>query len=188
MVKSESVGSLCDLLEASAIKCKPMEVQFPYYFSLESAQENCFVPYRVDGYNHTYAQWMLNKQIHPTCKECSTRCMFDKGEEFSLLQFTRLENRETFRRYKEYEKCVAETMVRQKVRQDVRYSQNTQLKKLAEKNGLSIDANTVYLLHGTEGKNVESIMENGLKTKFSLETQGIYGKGLYFSDTFQRCN
>jgi len=56
------------------------------------------------------------------------------------------------------------------------------LLKLSRKNNLSTSANTVYLLHGTKVGNLESVVKDGLKTRFSLSGRCTYGRGLYFAD------
>jgi Poly(ADP-ribose) polymerase catalytic domain len=98
-----------------------------------------------------------------------------------VLKFSRLENVEAFVRYKRHECRVAQSNSGEG---EVSQARNmpSWLQKLSRKNGLNSEANTVYLLHGATQDKLERIVQDGLKTSFSLATRGTYGKGLYFAD------
>jgi len=139
--------------------------------------------YRVGGYNCLMAERMLNGSIRSTCRIIDTRCKFGMSSKFTVNKFERLENINAFARYKRHEARVACALDRDGLTRNIDRTLPSWLKKLSEKNGLSTSANTVYLLHGIKTKNLEEIIQEGLKTKFSLSRASSYGKGLYFTDS-----
>lgn len=95
---------------------------------------------------------------------------------------------EAFERYKRHEKLVEESLRDQRVSSSVLPGLPAWLQKLSKKNGLSEKAKSVYLLHGTSMANLTLIVQEGLKTKFSLKKNPSYGMGLYFTDNACKAN
>lgn len=165
-------------------------VQMPPYFSAATLQSPPLLQddYRLGGYNYRMAEAMLNESILPFCKENPSRCCLNPSSKFEVIKFERLENVALFNRYKTYETSVARTMHRTgrgptSGEVSPLHTLPIWLQKLSNKNGLASSAHTVYLLHGTKSCNVKHIVQDGLKTKFSLGHQHLtYGQGLYFTD------
>lgn len=161
-----------------------MVVELPRYFRATIDSPPALVDdYKEDGYNYHMAEVMLNDSILQTCRDHQTHCNIDESSRFKVHRLTRIENIERFEQYKRHEKIVTEAALRgQYVSTPVMSGLPLWLQKLSKRNGLSETANTVYLLHGTTAENVELIVEEGLKTRFSLNTNPTYGRGLYFTD------
>ena len=161
-------------------------VELPYYFKSSVGDPPTLInDYSPDGYNYQMAETMLNESILPYCTMNATNCTFCNITSFKVLKLERLENINVFERYKRHETRVAKAMNRRSspsLQPKTSSSLPNWLKKLSQKNGLSSEANAVYLLHGTRKKNLTQIVENGLKTRFSMHRHGTYGRGLYFTD------
>jgi hypothetical protein len=163
---------------------KPLVVvEIPSYFSSPTPDLPMLVnDYRKGGYNHRKAETMLadtrgvNELVGCRC-DCSMR----SDEEFVVHQIQRIENKQAFERFKAYETSIAQQHQSHEV--NTRPFTHDWLDRLADRNQLSKVANTVYLLHGTSLANLESICRDGLQTRFSLERHGIYGRGLYFTNS-----
>jgi hypothetical protein len=156
--------------------------ELPPYFKAKTKKDGPWLQddYTPGGHNHTKAEDMLNRSILPFCQGCPSSCDFRMSTRFQVRKFQRLENVALFKRHKSYERDVAQCLTSSRSA----YFAPTWLQKLASKNDLSSAANCVYLFHGTDAANLESIVRQGLKTEFSLRSRGTqtYGKGLYFTD------
>ena len=96
----------------------------------------------------------------------------------------RLENKPIFQEFKKYETRVAtELPLLSPLKRPPEPAIHPWLKKLAKKNGLSVAANTQYLLHGTSLDNLDSIARLGLRVSHAKST-GMYGHGMTFVLTF----
>ena len=158
----------------------------PYYFKNKNPG---YRPELVADYNNGGVNWMAAERMLADyfCTNC-TKYPIDR---IVVQNFERIENLHVYNAYKRYE---AEVVRRNRVT----YTRCTNplldapnhewLKRLAERNGLSRQANTVYLLHGTSRENVSSILKYGLKTSYALAKDGMYGKGIYFADESCKAN
>lgn len=158
-------------------------VDIPYYFSSPTPDLPMLMnDYRKGGYNQRKAGDMLaDTRGFNELKGCPCDCSMHPNEEFVVHQMQRIENKQVFERFKTYETKIAQQHQSDAV--STGPSTHYWLDRLAQKNQLSKTANTVYLLHGTSLANLESICRDGLQTRFSLKTHGIYGRGLYFTDS-----
>lgn len=157
-------------------------VDIPSYFSSPSTDLPMLVnAYRQGGYNHGKADTMLAEfRGWNELEDLPCDCRLDKDARFVVHQMQRIENKEIFRRFKAYETFIAD-QYHPHGPSGGQPLIHEWLDRLAEKNDLSKVANTVYLLHGTDVDNLDSIRRDGLQTRFSLESNGRYGKGLYFT-------
>lgn len=158
-------------------------IELPSYWANSGGIPQLLDDYREGGYNYRMAETMLNESVLEVCRENLTPCGMLCFSSFRIRKFERLENVEAFKRFKSYEIQVARRM-ESTLRVTARPSNNipSWLQKLSRKNGLSGRANTVYLLHGTRDDNLDCIVREGLKTRFSLQRALSYGKGLYFTN------
>lgn len=149
----------------------------PYYFKNQVGKmsPSIYCDYNRYGINWNSAEQMLNETI---CESCHPFI----EQRLTLRKFERLENLESFSAYGRYESRVAELNEGNNHNFTEVEKNHDWLNRLAARNGLNRAANTVYLLHGTKRKHVNSILQNGLRTSFSLSSSPIYGKGIYFSD------
>ena len=160
-----------------------IQIALPPYFtpSLNSVQ---LVEYRADGFNVSKAEQMLNESMHPSCVSASTGCQMD-GLHFDVVRMVRLENRVLFNKYKH---CESNTATQTPLLcPNTNPAGHPWLVSLARKNGLSLAANTHYLLHGTKVENLHSISTEGLCVS-RANGLGLYGKGLYFTDSSCKAN
>ncbi|CAK9053267.1 unnamed protein product [Durusdinium trenchii] len=152
----------------------------PYFSSPEPDLPMLVNDYRTGGYNQRKAEMMLaesrgeNELLDGPCE-----CSFGRDEGLSVVQIQRIENKQAFERFKAYETATAERLQTSGI--STRPCVHEWLDRLADRNGLSRAANTVYLLHGTTADKVDNICRDGLQTRFSLEKPGLYGGGLYFT-------
>jgi len=157
-------------------------VDIPPYFSSPTPDLPMLVnDYRQGGYNQRMAETMLAESMGWD-ELIDSRCQCCLGEDAKLVveKIMRLENKQVFERFKAYEALTAQTIEPHETSEPP--CVHDWLQRLADKNGLSRLANTVYLLHGTRSENLSSICEDGLKTSFSLNAGHLmYGKGLYFT-------
>ncbi|KAL7549807.1 hypothetical protein ACHAWF_013081 [Thalassiosira exigua] len=160
----------------------------PYFKNGFDSPPTLHDDYRPEGYNFQMAENMLNESILPFCKENHSNCGLNVLSHFKVSDFQRIENIEVFERYKRHEVRVARaTQRRGKTPTSIKLP--GWLQKLSRKNGLCSVSNTVYLLHGTTESKLECIIQEGLKTKFSLDRSGLsYGKGLYFANNACKAN
>ena len=157
-------------------------VDIPSYFTSPTSDLPMLVnDYRQGGYNQRMAETMLaesmewDERINRRCQ-----CCLDEHEDLLVERIMRLENKQVFERFKAYEAVTAQTIEPHEISEPP--CVHPWLQRLADKNGLSRLANTVYLLHGTDRENLSSICQDGLKTSFSLDADDLmYGKGLYFT-------
>ena len=158
-------------------------VDVPAYFSSPTPDLPMLVnDYRNGGYNHRKAESMLSEtRGWNQLLGCRCDCSMNADQELTVHQIQRIENKQVFERFKAYETLVAQRHESGGI--STRPSAHDWLDRLADRNQLSKVANTVYLLHGTNTKNLESICQDGLQTRFSLQRHGIYGRGLYFTDS-----
>jgi hypothetical protein len=155
-------------------------VNLPVYFSHAANTGMQLVPYRTGGYNVARAEKMLNESIHPTCGSGSGCNQHGGCRTFQVVHMERLENTSLYCNFKLYE---ATTAIRNNLfRPNTSPSTHAWLTALARKNGLSLAANTHYLLHGTNLANLGSICEHGLLVARAKST-GLYGQGLYFTES-----
>lgn len=154
-------------------------IRLPYYFC-GSPRPSLVDDYKVDGHNWKMVETMLKDCVADYCKRNPPGCM-PGGTSFKLRALHRIENKEIYDRHKLYETKIADVLDRQNYVCEHACA-HPWLQRLADRNRLSRAANTVYLLHGTKPKNVKKICRAGLQTRFSLNTDGIYGKGLYFAE------
>ena len=159
-------------------------VDIPSYFSSPTPDLPMLVnDYRQGGYNQRMAETMLAESMEWD-ELIDSRCQCCLGEDAKLVveRILRLENKQVFERFKAYEAVTAQTIESHEISDSEPPCVHHWLQRLADKNGLSRLANTVYLLHGTKSENLSSICQDGLKTSFSLDADHLsYGKGLYFT-------
>lgn len=158
-------------------------VRTPEYFKDEQKHIPLLInDYKYGGYNFRRATEMLNNSVplHGTAR-CTCLGM-QQEERFRLVRLERIENWAAFKRFKRYEAEVADFMDRNGIVSQETPATHEWLRRLGDKNELSRQANTVYLLHGTGCRNVDGIVRDGLKSSFSLGRDLLYGKGLYFTD------
>lgn len=157
-------------------------VDIPPYFSSPAPDLPMLMnDYKQGGYNQRKAETMLAESMEWDGR-INSRCRCCLGEDAKLVveKILRLENKRVFERFKAYEAVTAQTIEPHEISQ--RPCVHEWLQRLADKNGLCRSANTVYLLHGTKRTNLSTILEDGLKTSFSLNADHLAsGKGLYFT-------
>ncbi|CAB9520069.1 Ankyrin Repeat Protein [Seminavis robusta] len=173
------------LIENGSSQGEPLLIiELPSYFRASVGDEPTLQDdYKVGGYNYFMAETMLNESTLAFCKQNPSGCPnFNNFTTFKVRKLQRLENVDVFEQYKRHETMVARKMKSRGLASNETNSLPNWLKKLSQKNGLSSEANGVYLLHGTKSTNLDLIVEHGLKTKFSLDRGLSYGKGLYFTD------
>jgi hypothetical protein len=91
----------------------------------------------------------------------------------------RLENKTLFKNFQMYEAKVATEVPLISPTKSLP-ELHPWLESLAKKNQLSLAANTRYLLHGTNTRNLASISQHGLRVQHAKN--GTYGDGIYFTD------
>jgi len=160
-------------------------VQLPSYFASPSPEIPLLInDYKRGGYNFRRAEEMLNDSVlWDTSVNARCTCCLKRRERFEVAKLERIENKAIFERFKVHEARTADVISRsnKNLRQ---ISNHDWLRRLADRNGLSHVSNTVYLLHGTRRSFLDSICRHGLKTTYALHgTDGMYGKGLYFTDS-----
>lgn len=130
------------------------------------------------------AEKMMNDSILEFCFNNGRGCnLINSNSAFRIIEFRRIENRVVFGRHKQYEAHMSEYLRQQETAPVEEGNISEWLKRLSRRNGLCSSANTTYLLHGTSSEILDSIAQNGLKTRFSLSTSPRYGRGLYFTDS-----
>jgi hypothetical protein len=168
---------------------KAVGVPLPSYFASTSALEttpHLYDDYKVGGFNWKMAEKMLNDAILPFCRNQGKGCpSMHTTLTFKIVKFQRIENLSAFKRYKVYEDQVGKDIANLGSPASAQLPDDLPdwLNRLSQKNGLSRQANTTYLLHGTRASFLPSIVQEGLLTRFSLSTEPRYGKGLYFTDS-----
>lgn len=150
-----------DYLTAITGRSQYVVVSVPSYFSSPSPEIPLIMSdYRENGYNHRMAEQMLQEtHLHHGHQPCTCHCREHGGGcRMKVESIQRLENRALFQRFKAYEAIVAE---------DLSHS----------------DVSDEVLVHGTRKAKLNSVLRDGLRTKFSLQKtpDGLYGRGLYFA-------
>lgn len=156
-------------------------IELPQYFKATSnSQIRLHHDNEEGGFNLRMAKVMLDESISPTCRR---GCRIGMSSEFEVVELSRLENVEVFRKYRRYEKGVSDVLDGHDAFSNGLFDVPQWLQELATKNGLSKSSNTVYLLHGTDVNSYRRIAREGFKTRFSLDSRPSYGRGLYFTDS-----
>eukprot|EP00928_Gymnodinium_smaydae_P050447 TRINITY_DN34010_c0_g1_i1.p1 TRINITY_DN34010_c0_g1~~TRINITY_DN34010_c0_g1_i1.p1 ORF type:complete len:312 (+),score=23.13 TRINITY_DN34010_c0_g1_i1:224-1159(+) len=161
-------------------------VQLPTYFASPSPGIPLRISdYKYGGYNFRRAECMLNDSIlwnNSTNARCD--CCLGQRDSFKVIGLERIENKQIFERFKVHEARIADAIARSGTNLKPISSHHDWLQRLGDKNGLCHACNSVYLLHGTRRSHLDSICRHGLTTTYSLNgTDGMYGKGLYFTDS-----
>ena len=128
-------------------------LQLPSYFSSLPPTRGVpnvllVIEYKVGGFNATQAAKMLNESMLPLCGQTPAVGCGLSGRQFTVANMQRLENPDTFRRYKRYEAKFATR--RSPLGRVFSTVVHPWLQRLAAKNGLSASVNTQYMLHGTD--------------------------------------
>lgn len=171
----------------AAIQGRPdlVAVSIPSYFSSPQPEIPLLMnDYKDNGYNHRMAQTMLQEtHLRYGLQLCDCHCRQHDGDcRIELQKIQRIENKALFERFKIYEATVAEDLRLDDSDVPAR-GIHPWLQRLGSRNDLSQMATTVYLMHGTRQSKLDSVLKDGLRTKFSLSKKpdGLYGKGLYFA-------
>ena len=152
----------------------------PSYFLLSpGSAETQLVDYRTDGYNLKKAQQMMNESVLPLCRSPGDGCKVDLGQ-FFVVKMQRLENARLFERFRRREIVLSRNP--HLFSRDIPPDVHPWIRRLQSKNGLPPSANAHYTLHGTKIESLQSISQKGLCKSYA-KSGGLYGKGLYFTDS-----
>jgi hypothetical protein len=132
------------------------------------------------GVNCCNAELMLNYSVFSNCECLRTPSSFE------IVSFRRIESRVLWERFKLREDQAARNLAAlsptaRAVSLDKVPRAHPWLQRLEASNGLPLQSNTRYLLHGTQTENLESIVQNGLAAKLAPRAVKFYGTGIYFA-------
>lgn len=163
-----------------------VNVQLPCYFATNGKVPTLIADYSREGHNFKMAEEMLNECIADFCANKPYECSFQSAPGFQVLDLVRLENAKVFQLHKKHE---AQLAARRKGRSRPGNGHvHPWLDRLADRNGLSVEANTKYMLHGTNTELIRGICNEGLQTRYSMKNEPVYGKGIYFADKSCKAN
>ncbi|KAJ1636364.1 hypothetical protein T492DRAFT_1129544 [Pavlovales sp. CCMP2436] len=116
----------------------------------------------------------------------NNNCACGISNEFDKVRIYRIENHSMWERFRFHEKQIEAELAGPAIPpNDELFKSHDWLRRLEERNGLSVLASTRYLLHGTSISNLPDIVRYGLRTKFTGTKSGgaLYGTGLYFTNS-----
>ncbi|CAE7242247.1 DGCR14 [Symbiodinium sp. CCMP2592] len=179
-----------DYLAAITGRPQMVVVSIPSYFKSPQSEIPLLMnDYRENGHNHRMAEQMLQEtHLRHGSELCQCHCREHSGCcRMEVEKVQRIENKALFHRFKVYEAAIAQDLSQRldnHVEEVLLRGIHPWLQRLGCRNGLCKAANTVYLLHGTKQHNLDSVLKDGLRTKFSLHKSpdGLYGRGLYFAN------
>ncbi|KAJ1617117.1 hypothetical protein T492DRAFT_1102140, partial [Pavlovales sp. CCMP2436] len=113
----------------------------------------------------------------------NTGCACGIANEFDKVRIYRIENHPMWQHFCFHEKQIEVELAGPADPPLELFESHDWLRRLEERNGLSVLASTRYLLHGTSASSLPDIVQYGLRTKFTGTKSGgaLYGTGLYFT-------
>ena len=161
-----------DQLSCDRSEDRTITVQLPCYWK---AATTISVPslvnnYRVNGHNLDMATIILNESILDLCRNNLTPCNMNFFPRSRLAHSGASKTLKIFKRHKKQESSIARSLKNSPQQKKSHETDQlpTWLKKLSLKNGLNPAANGVCFLRGTKEDNLDCVVAQGLKTKFSL--------------------